>query len=101
LKEVRKLKEIHYEFPEGVLCSTDHHGNQKDGLLNKNFRMMEVLVSGTRGNSDQELEWVKQVFFKLTVESEARLLEAKTATKKKNFREEARERMSSMKIGPA
>jgi hypothetical protein len=98
LKEARQNKQVTFEFPDGITCNTDNFANHKSGLLNKEFRLLDVLVDGVKGTDSAVMETKSFVFWKLTVDTEARHLKAKAPSEQSDYAK-ARARMSSMNLG--
>jgi hypothetical protein len=90
--ELRATKRTLLHFPDGIVCKTV----DKKAKLKNNFRMMQI-DAGEKGQ--QNLHPIQWVFWKLTIDSESRLLERQDSDDSDDLTD-AMKRMSAMKVAP-
>jgi hypothetical protein len=95
--EVRGTKQVHFMFPDGVTCKSDHY-NTKNGRLKNNFRLLSSIVEKKPKPVDNIVQLVPYIFWKVTIDGEARNLESQTSDNDEDDLENAKTRMSNMKI---
>jgi hypothetical protein len=95
-KAVRQNKQVNFMFPDGITCSADNFNNQKNGKLKNQFRVLDVLVLAAAGGRPAIKETIPFIFWKITIENEARHLERQQSEDSDDDYAKARERMENM-----
>jgi hypothetical protein len=96
-REIRKNKQVHLMFPDGITCKLDHFNN-KNGKLKNNFRLLKVIVEKKADPANNIIQLIPFIFWKVTIDGESRHLERQTSDDDDDDFEKAQTRMSNMRI---
>jgi hypothetical protein len=98
-KKQRHEKQVHFLFPDGIVCKANHFSNSK-AKMKMNFRMMDILLK--KGDPQLQTADVVQtvafVFWRIAIDQEARHLERAASEDLEDEFTKATQCMSQMQI---